>query len=192
MPTLDFLLTELTCGNEARAEAASTQFKAHGEAAIDALADLFDNEDSDIRWWAIRTLATINHPTAREHLSPGLKDPDLTVQQCAALALRENPDPRIIPQLINHLGHKDRMLSRLCGDALIALGKEATQEILDVIEYGSLASRVEAARVLAATEDPISISSLFKLLDEESTFLRYWAEEGLNKMGVGMMFFKPE
>jgi HEAT repeat protein len=121
-----------------------------------------------------------------------LKDHDLAVQQCAALALRENPDPKTIPQLIILLGHKDRMLSRLCGDALIAVGKEATKEVLEVIENGSPTSRVEAARVLAAIEDPNSISSLFKLLDEESTLLRYWAEEGLNKMGVGMMFFKPE
>lgn len=192
MPTLDFLLTELACGNEVRAEAASTQFTAHGEPAIDALVDLLENEDSDIRWWAIRTLTTFDHPRAKEHLSRGLKDHDLAVQQCAALALRENPDSRTISQLIDLLGHKDQMLSRLCGDALIAVGKDATQEIIDVIECGSPASRVEAARVLAAIEDPNSISSLFKLLDEESTLLRYWAEEGLNKMGVGMMFFKPE
>jgi HEAT repeat protein len=192
MPSLEYLLEELTCGNETRAEAASTQFNEHGEAAIEALTDLYSSDNTDNRWWAIKALAVFDHPKAKDCLARGLQDESLEVQQCAALALRENPNPKAIPELVTLLGHKDKMLSRLAGDALIVTGKEATKAILDVLETGPQTARIEAARVLANIQDPDSISSLFKLLGEDSTLLRYWAEEGLNKMGIGMMFFKPE
>jgi HEAT repeat protein len=192
MPSLEYLLAELTCGDEMRAEAASVQFIEYGEAAVEALTGLYERGDSDTRWWAIRALTAFDQPQAKAYLARGLWDKNLEVQQCAALALRENPAPETIPKLVLLLGHKDKILSRLAGDALIAIGKEATQAILDVVEKGSQSARIEAVRVLAGIEDPESISSLFKLLDEESTFLRYWAEEGLNKMGIGMIFFKPE
>jgi HEAT repeat protein len=192
MPTLKTLLSELTSGDEARAQAASSQFSEFGEQGIEALAELLESEDPDVRWWVTRTLATLKHPLIHEYLHRGLNDPDIAVQQCAALALREKPDSKNIPDLVTILGHRDQMLSRLAGDALIAIGKDATQTILEVMGNGDSASRVEAARVLAAIKDQRSIPMLFKLLDEESTIIRYWAEEGLNKMGVGMVFFKPD
>lgn len=192
MPSLEYLLAELTCGDEMRAETASTQFTEYGEEAVEALIDLFGSENEDNRWWAIRTLALFDHPLAKTSIASALQDENLEVQQCAALALRENPDPETIPNLTSLLGNKNKLLSRLSGDALIKIGKKATPAILGVIEHGSQAARIEAVRALAGIEDPDSISSLFKLLDEKSTFLRYWAEEGLNKMGVGMVFFKPE
>jgi len=192
MPSLEYLLEELTSGDEIRAEAASTLFNEHGEAAIEALTNLYSSKDPDIRWWAIKALSVFNQSKAKDCFARGLQDESLEVQQCAALALRENPNPKAIPELIPLLGHKDKILSRLAGDALIATGKEATKAILDVIETGPQTARIEATRVLANIQDPDSISSLFKLLDEDSTLLRYWAEEGLNKMGIGMMFFKPE
>jgi HEAT repeat protein len=192
MPSLEYLLAELTCGDEDRAEDASLQFIEYGDAAVESLSELYRSENADNRWWAIRTFALFDHPQAKTSIASALQDENLGVQQCAALAIRENPDPEAIPYLTSLLGHKNKLLSRLSGDALIKIGKESTQTIIDVVEHGSQAARIEAVRVLAGIEDPESISSLFKLLDEESTFLRYWAEEGLHKMGVGMMFFKPE
>jgi HEAT repeat protein len=192
MLSLEYLLAELTSGDDIRAESASGQFISYGKAAVEALIDLYNNEDADIRWWAIRALSAFNLPKAKEYLTRGLRDESLEVRQCATLALRENPDPAAIPELVSLLGHKNKMLSRLAGDALIAIGKEATQAIIYLIEIGPQTGKIEATRVLASIEDPESISSLFKLLDEDSTLLRYWAEEGLNKMGIGMVFFKPE
>jgi HEAT repeat protein len=192
MPTLETLLAEITSGDEARAEAASAQFPNHGENGIVTLARLLENEDADLRWWAIRTLSRFKHPQTREYFHRGLTDADIAVQQCAALALRENPDPRSFPTLIDLLGHPDQMLARLAGDALIAAGKEATPTLLDIVENGSQASRLEAVRALAFIEDQRSIPTLLKLIDEDSILICYWAEEGLTKMGVGMVFFIPE
>ncbi len=192
MPALDILVADLTSGDEAHAEAASAQFISHGDKGIEALADLLVNTDADIRWWAIRTLSRFKHPNIRKFLRQGLTDTDITVQQCAVLALRENPDPNAIPTLTNLLGHTDQMLSRLAGDALIACGESATPALLDVVENGSQTSRLGAVRALASIADERSIPTLLKLIDDDSIMIRYWAEEGLEKMGVGMVFFMPE
>jgi len=192
MSSLETLLADLRSGNAEKAEAASIQIRGHGEAAVEALTELLHTKDSDIRWWAIRALATFDNPKVFPYLIRGLKDNDTAVQQCAALALRERPDPRAIPDLIDLLGYKNQMLSRLAGDALIAIGEGATNALMIVVKKGSPAAKVEATRVLSAIGDPNSISTLFGLLEEESTLIRHWAEEGLNKMGIGMVFFKPD
>ena len=192
MPTLETLLAELTSGDEARAEAASAQFLGYGENGIAALGELLESKVADDRWWAIRTLARFKLPQTRGYLLKGLTDSEIAVQQCAALALREHPNTNSIPDLIDLLGHPDQILSRLAGDALIAIGEEATPALLDVIENGSPASKIEAVRACAAIGDHLSITTLLNLIEEDSTFIRYWAEEGLEKMGVGMVFFMPE
>jgi hypothetical protein len=33
---------------------------------------------------------------------------------------------------------------------------------------------------------------LFEELDDSSALIEYWASEGLEKMGVGLVYFKPE
>jgi NADPH-dependent ferric siderophore reductase len=46
-------------------------------------------------------------------------------------------------------------------------------------------------RVLALVGDKSSIPALFEALDSDSMLIEYWANEGLERMGVGMVFFKP-
>ena len=111
--------------------------------------------------------------------------------QCAALSLRENPSADAIPDLITLLDHKDRLLTRLAADALAAIGKAATLPLIQVVKEGRKTARLEAVRALAAIGDEDSIATLFSLLEEDSTLMQYWAEEGLEKMGIGMMFFDP-
>jgi hypothetical protein len=45
---------------------------------------------------------------------------------------------------------------------------------------------------LAQIGDPRSIPALFTALDEDSALMEYWASEGLEKMGVGIVFFEPD
>jgi len=51
---------------------------------------------------------------------------------------------------------------------------------------------VEAVRALAKIGDQRAIPALFEALDDNSALIEYWASEGLEKMGVGMVFYKPE
>jgi len=60
-----------------------------------------------------------------------------------------------------------------------------------VLNSSPQAARLEAARALALIADQRAIPSLFQALDGESALLEYWANEGLERMGVGMAFFIP-
>lgn len=182
---------DLTSGDDNKAEAAAHQLAELGLAAFSRLAELFSDPDPELRWWAIRTLAEIDDLSSKMLLHRALADPDPGVCQCAALALRQQPYPPAIPDLIEKLGDIDRLLAYLAGEALIAIGQEAVPALLEVVQMGSAAARLEATRVLAKIADPRSIPVLFELSEGQSALMEYWADQGLERMGVGMVFYKP-
>jgi HEAT repeat protein len=185
------LIEELTSGDEQIAENAAMDIASLGEISIMPLAALLKSTNPDIRWWAVRTLAEISHPDVPVYLVSALQDPDPSVQQCAALALRQNPRNEAIPVLISLLTSTDRLTARLAADALITTGEHAVLFLIDVLQNGDQATRIEAARALAMIGDTRSIPYLFSLINEDSMILEYWANEGLDRMGVGMIFVQP-
>ena len=194
MSQLDQLLADLTSKDDPRAEAAVVQIIHYGQPAFDALTKMAQDPDPDIRWWAIRALSEFTDQDASLLFIKALSDSDLEIQACAALALRLQPNPKAIPNLVNLLGHPDQLLSRLAGNALVALGIKSTQPLIDLVNEGNSVSqrtRLEAVRALAEIKDPTSISTLFKIYQEGSSIMQHWAEEGLNRMGIGMVFFDP-
>ncbi|NOH04395.1 MAG: hypothetical protein HND47_21675 [Chloroflexi bacterium] len=58
---MNSLLAELTSGDDERAEKAIPALVDLGEAAVQPLLDLTRSGDADIRWWAIRALASSPH-----------------------------------------------------------------------------------------------------------------------------------
>ncbi len=191
MVDLHPLVAELTGGDDERAEAAVRELAAHGKESVPVLRQLLASSDVDARWWALRTLAEIDDPGVVPLLVAGLGDADTSVRGCAALALQKQPEPLAIPDLIRLLGEGDALLSRLAADALTEIGGEAVPALLAVMENSLQAGRLEAARALALIGDQRAIPALFAALDEDSALLEYWASEGLERMGVGMVFFKP-
>lgn len=185
------LIYDLTSGDDAHAEAAARALAAHGVSAIPSLIQLLDSPDPEQRWWATRALAEIDDPQAGLYLRRALSDGDPSVRQCAALALRQRPDPAAIPDLIDALDDPDRLFARLAADALAACGKAALPALLKVMEGDSQPARLEAMRALSAMGDEQAIPALFKALDEQSYLIEYWANAGLERLGVGMTFFKP-
>ena len=79
----------------------------------------------------------------------------------------------------------------LAADALATIGGPAVPDLLEVAQNGGQGARLEAIRALATIGDQRSLPLLFSLLDGESALMEYWANEGLERMGVGMAFFKP-
>jgi len=163
-----------------------------GQKATDALGALLDAGDVEARWWAIRALAEIEDTEAKMLLKKGLQDTDAMVQYCAALALREHPDVEAIPYLVELLESDDHLLARLACDALAAGGKADTPALLGVLEKGKPAARIEAVRALAKIGDKETIPALLKVLEDGSAMITHWANEGLEKMGVGMVFFHSQ
>jgi HEAT repeat protein len=192
---LEDLLVELLSGDDGRAEAAVegivAQLEAQPSQALPALQEVLGAPQADHRWWAARALAAISHPQVSPLLLKALGDPDASVRQCAALGLRLHPYPQAIPALIDALDDQDRLVATLAAGALVRLGEAAVPALLEVMQSDSQPARLEAARALAEIGDLRAVPALFAALDEGSALMEYWASEGLERMGVGMVYFKP-
>jgi HEAT repeat protein len=188
---MDDLLLALTSGDDERAEDAARRLAAHGEAAIPALRSLLAAPQAETRWWAARALAEIPGGWAAPWSIEALRDPDIAVRQCAALGISRQPDEQAVPALVEAMSSDDALLARLAANALASIGEAAVPALLDLLENGPQPVRLEAARALAMIGDTRAIPALFNALDGDSALLEYWANEGLERMGVGMMFFKP-
>lgn len=124
-------------------------------------------------------------------LIKALDDPEPAVRQCAGLALGRNPDPSAVPRLIQMLRDPNPLTARLAGEALAAIGSPAVDPLLEVLKCGSPAERIHAIRALAEVRDPRAVPAFFEALDDSSTLIGYWANEGLERLGVGMTFYNP-
>ena len=196
MGLLSDFLAELTSGDDERAEAAVEKIVALGENCaddpIDVLQELLSSPDSEIRWWGVRALASIRDPRILSILIEALADEVATVRQCAALGLRLHPTPQAIAGLISCLSDEDHMVVDLSADALAEIGDQAVPALITVVENGNQKARLEAVRSLARIGDKRAIPVLYGVMDEGSALMEYRAAEGLERMGVGMVFYKPE
>jgi HEAT repeat protein len=191
-PDVSSLIAQLIAEDDHVAERAAQAIIALGEFAIPALFDCLESDDANSRWWALRTLAEIQHPSVPPRLQLSLKDTDPSVQQCAALGLNRQPRAEATTDLINLLGNEDRLLSRLAADALIAIGKDAVPHLIQVLENGPPPAKTEAVRSLAIIANPEAIPALFKAWHNGSSIIQYWVEQGFDHMGIGMQFFQPD
>lgn len=187
----DQLIRDLTSGRDRLAQAAVERLKDQRVAHFPELVSLLDSPDPDQRWWAVRALAETRLPNRTALYQRALEDPAPAVVQCALLALRAEPAPEAVAGLIPLLSRRDSLTARLAGEAVLAVGERAVPELLMVLRGGSGRGRSEAARTLALLEDPRAVPLLVHLLDADSALVTYWAEEGLARLGVGMVFFKP-
>jgi HEAT repeat protein len=185
------LLDQLSCGEDERAEQALSHIAGWGREAVDALHQRLADPNVDVRWWAVRALAEIDDQRIPGLLVEALSDSDQSVRWCAGLALRIHPSELAIPALIGLLSDEDALTRRLAGDALVAIGKPAVTDLLDAVNAAQHIERLEAMRALAKIGDERAIPILFEALDDSSALIEYWASEGLEKMGVGMVFYRP-
>lgn len=191
MSDLQALLRDLTSGDEPRAENAVPALIDLAEDAIPALLDLTHSTDVDARWWALRTLA--QSPLARtEWLIPFLDDSAPEIRQCAALGLAQKPDESAIPQLVHALSDEDTLVGNLAVKALVNIGKPAVPLLNEKVKSGQQSARILALRALVEIRDPRAIPVMMQVMGENSALLQHWAKEGLERLGLDMVYMKPE
>lgn len=190
MASLTDLLNDLIGGNETRAEAAVPLLIELGEEAIPALLDLTRSADVDHRWWGLRVLAQSPHSQAG-WLAPFLNDPAREVRQCAALGLALKPDESAILPLVQALSDEDSMVASLAVNALVKIGSAAVPALIAVVQEASQSARIHALRALAEIRDQRAIPIMMKVMDEKSVLLQHWATEGLERLGLDMVYIKP-
>jgi len=185
------LITDLISGDDQRAEAAARQLAPYGAQGLAEIEALLSAPAVDTRWWAVRALAEFPSEQIAALLIRALQDPDPAVRQCAALGCSQRPHARYVPALAAALADPDSLVARLAANALVAIGKAAVPALLERLENGPSPVQMEAIRALAIIGDPAAAPALFEALEGNSSLMAYWANEGLDRMGIGMIFFKP-
>src|SRR5512133_2083372 len=102
------LLTELTSGDDSRAEGAIPALVELGAAVVPSLLDLTRADDVDSRWWAVRALAAFPD-TQPDDLIPLLRYPSPEVRAAVALALCSHPHESAVSELIQSLADEDSL-----------------------------------------------------------------------------------
>jgi len=184
------LMVALTSGDDDRAEASVIQLAAHSE-ALPAITSLLHSPELDVRWWAVRALAQMESPP-KDLLVRALDDGSEEVRQCAILALAHHPTETAIPSLLQLVTDPDAVTVNLAATALIAIGTPAVPALLDLIENASHVVRIEIVRALASIGDPRAIPALMNALEQDSPAMHFWAEQGLDRLGLGMIYMKSK
>ena len=181
----------MQAGDESASEAAALALARCGAEALPFLESWLTSAEVDMRWWAARTLAEISLLQTAARLAALLGDPDPGVRCCALAGLQRQPYPAALPVLLDLLGSADQLEGRLAGDALAALGASALLGLTEKLQNGGLLAQIQAARALAFLGDPSAVPALFAALDHESQIVQHWANQGLERLGVGMVFYQP-
>jgi HEAT repeat protein len=188
--SLKELLNDLKSGDETRAEQAVSLLVDFGEEALPTLLDLAHSSDADQRWWGLRVLAQSPHSRA-EWLFPFLNDPAPEVRQCAALGLAIKPDESATQVLVRALSDEDAMVAGLAANALVKIGSAAVPSLIEVAKSSPQSARIHALRALAEIRDHRAIPVMMQVMQEDSALLQHWSKEGLERLGLDMIYIKP-
>ena len=190
MRPLRNLLDDLISGDDRRAQAAAQQFAEFDETALEPVLDLARTGDPDERWWAVCALVRSPHPRT-DQLVPFLNDPEPAVRQAVILGLADRTDPALVEALIKALADENALVSRLAANALTGIGVAAVPALITAMESPPMRARIMALRALAEIKDHRAIPTMMKVMREDSALLQHWAKEGLERLGLDMVYIKP-
>jgi HEAT repeat protein len=156
-----------------------------------ALCDLLTDADSDRRWWAARALAAVGTHAARELLITTLDDADPDVRACAAQGLGELRATEAVAGLVRCLADPSSLVSRIAADSLARIGQPAVPALVAALQAEEVLRRAGAARALSVIQPEEAIPALCAALDDPSAIVTYYAEEALERMGVGLVLLRP-
>ena len=185
------LMQAITAGDDHRAEEAALAAGQLPEEAIPILQGLLASEDRNHRWWAVRTLAAVGSPAAVVSIVASLSDPDPDVRACAVVAVAGLTPPEAIEPLAVLLSDPSAYVARLAADGLAQFGQPAVGVLIKVLQAGDPAARAGAARALRTVQPQEAVPALCAALDDPSAAVAHYAEQALEDMGVGMVYFRP-
>jgi HEAT repeat protein len=184
-------LTDLFSGDDERALGALAYI---GPEHLPDLQAALATSDEDKRWWAVRALAELarqDNPAALSHLLTATADVDADVRAAVFQALGEARAVEAVTPLLFALNDSSPYLARLATDALIHIGSPTVPGLIRALENDAEPRvRVNAARALALIGGTSAIPALFHALEDESNLVQHWADEGLERMGVGQVYVK--
>ena len=191
---MDYLISELTCGVDERAEKVIPRINSLGARAVPALLNLTHSHDQEARWWAIRVLASSKHADPKDWLEL-IKDTAAEVRAATALALLDHPTEKAVPHLIEALEDVDDLTASLASKGLAAIGSGSVSALIEKIEKDPVSTpnaRILALRALADIGDQRAIPLLLRMSETGSAVEEFWAKAGLDRLGLNMIYIKPD
>ena len=170
---LQILLAQLHHDSGSKRREAATDLGSLGDpAAVPALKDALDDEDSSVRSEAASALGFIGEPAAVGALSDALDDVDPSVRWSAAQALGFIADPAAVPALSEALNDADSFVRSVAVEALVAIGDSGAVEPLlalvavkptATVAVGERDPFLEAVRALGTLGDARAVARLLEL-----------------------------
>jgi HEAT repeat protein len=195
IPEMDDVFEAIVSGEDQRAELAVLALSAvGGDETVAALVQRLPEANSDGRWWIARTLATLPTLQSVATLIQLLNDPDSDVRACVALALGELHaigGAEAANTLIAHLADESAHVAEVCTVALCRIGAAAVPGLLRALQEGVPVERIRAAKALVPIESHEAIPALIHALDDEDAIVTHYAQDALERMGVGMVLLQP-
>jgi HEAT repeat protein/Uri superfamily endonuclease len=188
---IDELLEVLVSASEESREEAALALGRFGAAAGERLAAALVTGEADARWWMARALAEVGGEGVVPPLIGILDDPDADVRACAALALGRIGDGSAAPALADRLDDESAFVASIAADALSMLGECAVEALAGRLADQNPHIRLLAVRALGRIRSQSAIGPLFGVLEDSSYLVRYYAQEALDAMGVGMVLVAP-
>ena len=189
--SLDELIAALTSRDDSAAESAVHELKEQGAAGTSVLVELLESKDPEHRWWAVRALAATPGPQTAWFVR-ALEDPETEVRAAAALALAAHPDEAATAPLVSALSDVDGLVAVLAVHALVRAGNSAVPLLVESYEKAPARGRIHILRALAELRDPRAIKLMMIALETNSAALQYWAREGLERLGLDMVYLMPD
>jgi HEAT repeat protein len=185
------LVAALLEGSDEDRETAAVALGHRGREALAPLAELLADRHSDARWWAARALAEVGGPGAVPLLVDVLEDDDADVRTCACLALGRIGDGQAAAALVGRLADESPFVAGIAADALSMIGEPAVAALVGCLDAEDTHTRLLAVRALARIRSQAAIGPLFGVLEDSSYLVRHYAQEALEALGVGMVYFSP-
>lgn len=182
-------LDDLFSGEDERAEAALERLTPEN---LPELAQALVNGDAETRWWAAAALGHLPGAASIHALLTAAADPDPDVRAVVFHGLGQLHAVEGVGPLLFALADSSAYLARLAGEALVQVGAPAVLPLAEALDHEvEPRVRVNLARALALIGDTRAIPALFRALDDDSAQVEHWAAEGLERLGVGQVYFKP-
>jgi HEAT repeat protein len=96
-----------------------------------------------------------------------------------------------VEALVRRLSDPNPLVSRIAADSLARIGSPAVPALIVTLQEGNAPARAGAARALSIILPEEAVPVLCAALDDPSAIVTHYAEEALEKMGVGLMLFRP-
>jgi len=195
---LDELIQVLVSGGDDAREATALALGRFGPAAAKPLIGLLAAVDPDSRWWAARALAEVGGEEGGQALTGALSDVEPDVRACAALALGRIGErgggqvaQSALDALAARLADESAFVAGIAADALSMIGEPAVGALIRMLADPHPHARLLAVRALGRTRAPEAVSPLCGALEDPSYLVCYQAQDALEALGVGMVYFSP-